>query len=602
MSKTTSNYEFIQDIIDKETDASIRSTLEEIMIKGENSERLASVIPEASITSSGETCELIAKFYMMKQYPDKWREEFKNSSKGIAAIWEDEDYKRDWTSDKKDVKQYVNLYYLKGEYNHLKHGDKQNKKSFAVPTTGPDGLLNSSRRWISPNRSKIVNEKNALRRCQDAFDYLCTVLIKCQIVNITPEYVDPERVRLIMDSTLEQLLSLHRSSESDENDQSQANYFKETKELLDKILEKQEKLFERIDELTGDVEESVAANVNAVKGKTVVEETLSGYDEDILISYERKGNEINEGIPNGKGKYYLWNGDYYEGLFKDGKPAGMTTYYFNASPLGIEKLEGNFEGFDFPSYGTLYYTNGEKYKGMLKGLVPSRSNRSDFEVNQLPGSIPLWGPQRGIYAAEKPATIPVFNSITNNPAIGDERYFVRIGEINPEKTVLDTKEICLKAGKQYLVHIYVCNDASETVNDSKHQHQGVALVTHLYTNYPKFVLPNKRGYVFAKITAKNSEPESIWHGVAVTANEGVKLNYIVGSSRIYNEWDANRSVLSTNLFSEEGTLLGLNVLNGVIPGGDKYRCIVTYVLQAKFIGPNEPCPCGSGKKFKHCCG
>ena len=26
------------------------------------------------------------------------------------------------------------------------------------------------------------------------------------------------------------------------------------------------------------------------------------------------------------------------------------------------------------------------------------------------------------------------------------------------------------------------------------------------------------------------------------------------------------------------------------------------VVKGKKIGRNEPCPCGSGKKYKHCCG
>lgn len=28
----------------------------------------------------------------------------------------------------------------------------------------------------------------------------------------------------------------------------------------------------------------------------------------------------------------------------------------------------------------------------------------------------------------------------------------------------------------------------------------------------------------------------------------------------------------------------------------------TTVVKGKKIGRNEPCPCGSGKKYKHCCG
>ena len=36
-----------------------------------------------------------------------------------------------------------------------------------------------------------------------------------------------------------------------------------------------------------------------------------------------------------------------------------------------------------------------------------------------------WGPERTTFTMEKPATYPTFNSITNNPTIGDERDFVR---------------------------------------------------------------------------------------------------------------------------------------------------------------------------------
>ena len=33
--------------------------------------------------------------------------------------------------------------------------------------------------------------------------------------------------------------------------------------------------------------------------------------------------------------------------------------------------------------------------------------------------------------------------------------------------------------------------------------------------------------------------------------------------------------------------------DGSLPGG---------AVKKKKIGRNDPCPCGSGKKYKHCCG
>jgi len=41
---------------------------------------------------------------------------------------------------------------------------------------------------------------------------------------------------------------------------------------------------------------------------------------------------------------------------------------------------------------------------------------------------------------------------------------------------------------------------------------------------------------------------------------------------------------------------------GVPPPGPGPRSQETVRRDGKKIGPNDPCPCGSGKKFKKCCG
>jgi preprotein translocase subunit SecA len=38
--------------------------------------------------------------------------------------------------------------------------------------------------------------------------------------------------------------------------------------------------------------------------------------------------------------------------------------------------------------------------------------------------------------------------------------------------------------------------------------------------------------------------------------------------------------------------------SGASDGSEKGRT----VRKSKKVGPNMPCPCGSGKKYKHCCG
>ena len=194
-----------------------------------------------------------------------------------------------------------------------------------------------------------------------------------------------------------------------------------------------------------------------------------------------------------------------------------------------------------------------------------------------------WGPERTTFTMESPATYPTFNSITNNPTIGDERDFVRVGEIDAEVTDLgNTVEVV--PGRQYLVYIYFHNNASSTYNDSAHNNSGVAWKTRLASSFSTVLTPEEKGSITATITAENSDPLSVWdEAYMTTSSEKVLLHYVAGSAKIYNDWKANGSVLSTSLFTEEGTLLGLNALNGVIPGCEEYHGIVTYVLQAEAL-------------------
>ena len=67
-----------------------------------------------------------------------------------------------------------------------------------------------------------------------------------------------------------------------------------------------------------------------------------------------------------------------------------------------------------------------------------------------------------------------------------------------------------------------------------------------------------------RITSTSTDPEVVWDEAYVTAKEAITLHYVTGSAKFHNDWEANGQVLSTNLFSSEGTFLGLNDLNGMI--------------------------------------
>ena len=67
-----------------------------------------------------------------------------------------------------------------------------------------------------------------------------------------------------------------------------------------------------------------------------------------------------------------------------------------------------------------------------------------------------WGPQdRATFTWAAPATYPTFNSITDNPFIGDERNFVRIKEYGTEDNYSD--DVYLEDGKEYEIKVDFTN-------------------------------------------------------------------------------------------------------------------------------------------------
>lgn len=206
---------------------------------------------------------------------------------------------------------------------------------------------------------------------------------------------------------------------------------------------------------------------------------------------------------------------------------------------------------------------------------------------QVPGVALAWGPQdRPRYTNEQPATRAVFNSITNNAAVGNEMDFVRVAEKDPNATFRN--EVELEAGKQYEVYIYYHNDASETYNYSQYQNVGVARNARVASSFPTELKKGERGEIMGKITATNTDPLAVWDEAYVIAKQAMTLHYVIGSAKIYNQGTVNGSVLSTNLFSDTGTFIGYNALNGVVPGCDQYSGQVVYTIQTRAVATEEP--------------
>lgn len=188
-----------------------------------------------------------------------------------------------------------------------------------------------------------------------------------------------------------------------------------------------------------------------------------------------------------------------------------------------------------------------------------------------------WGPERTTFTWEKPASYRTFNSVTNNPKIGDERNFVRIREAGTENAYSDS--VNLEVGKEYEVYTYYHNNASAHLNQQGGK--GIANNVRLSMMLPRKLTAGQYGVIKGTISATNTTPASVWDEAYMHAKETVYLRYVGNSAVIHNDGTANGSVLDMNaLFSEQGAKLAhWNNAWGMIPGCNEYAGYVTYRIK-----------------------
>ena len=85
-----------------------------------------------------------------------------------------------------------------------------------------------------------------------------------------------------------------------------------------------------------------------------------------------------------------------------------------------------------------------------------------------------------------------------------------------------------------------------------------------------------------------------------------EMDYAAAEEKVYAAMGSGKRVMVINnelgVRSErmEKILHGMST-RGTVEPVKKYTGYETFVRQGRKVGRNEPCPCGSGRKFKKCC-
>ncbi len=185
------------------------------------------------------------------------------------------------------------------------------------------------------------------------------------------------------------------------------------------------------------------------------------------------------------------------------------------------------------------------------------------------------GPDRPTYTIEQPADHITFNSITNNPEYGDERSFMTVKDAENTAAGGWRGETTVVPGKEYLVRMYVHNNAGENLNL-------VAENVRASANVP--TTTGKALQIDGYITSSNASPQQIVDQVVLRSDQDFNATYEPGSARLYNNaFGQTGAQLADSIVTNAGAPLGYTQLDGKIPGCFKYSGILTFKIKVQGV-------------------
>jgi len=200
-----------------------------------------------------------------------------------------------------------------------------------------------------------------------------------------------------------------------------------------------------------------------------------------------------------------------------------------------------------------------------------------------------WGPNRETFTLDNPSDHVQFNSITNNPNIGDERNFVGIREAGSDNGAANVwhDDVTVAEGKEYLVRMYVHNNAASSLNLTA---ENVKAVFNLPTTTSKSI--QVTGYLSATNVGADKKGnagkyEEVYDHATFNSTKNFNLAYISGSLKYENNvFGSAGTALPESIFTSNGAKLGYDKLDGKIPGCFQYSGFVTFKVKPQFSTPS----------------
>lgn len=194
-----------------------------------------------------------------------------------------------------------------------------------------------------------------------------------------------------------------------------------------------------------------------------------------------------------------------------------------------------------------------------------------------PVAIMAWGPERPTYTTQNPAPHVTFNSITNNPAHGDERNFVQVKAADAPNSAY-AEQVNLEAGKEYDVYIYYHNNAKTSLNAS-----GAGIAQDAYVRAALPAVVDGSAEVVGHVGAANAQPKDVFDEATFKSDGQVALRYVPGSATIQSFGAVDGKKLPDSVVTT-GAPLGYDALDGKLPGCEEFAGYVT--LRVKADQPN----------------